>query len=370
MSSRQTERIRVLILIKGLGIGGAETLIAEAAPLWDRDEFDYRVVYMLPWKDQLVTAIGDVGVEVISLDWKRPPGLAATRRWQRLVRSWRPHIIHSHLPAAGLLARLSTPTPLHIYTEHNLVTSYRHLTRLLNRATYGLNHAVVAVSDAVAQSLTGYPGPDLRVIPNGVSVSVSDEEVARARVGLALQPEDRLVVHVGNIRPHKGHDLLIEAAAILLRRLPDVTVVSVGVEKLPGDLTRLRAMARERGVEERVRFLGRRKDARALIAAADVVVNPANAEGLPVSLLEALALARPVVATAVGGVPSVVRHGETGLLVPPGAPEPLAEALIQALSSPSAVEWGKAGADLVQRDFGLERMVRAYESVYREVVNG
>ncbi len=370
MSPRRTDRIRILILIKGLGIGGAETLIAEAAPLWNREEFDYRVAYMLPWKDQLVAAISDVGIEVTPLDWGGPPGLAAMARWQRLVRSWRPDVVHSHLPAAGLFARITTPTRVHVYTEHNLVTSYRPATRLLNRATYGLNREVVAVSDAVAKSLSGHPGPKPQVIPNGVSVSVDDEEVVRVRTELDLRPEDRLVVHVGNIRPHKGHETLIAAGTTLLRRIPNVTVVSVGAEKYSGDLPRLRLLAQDLGVDDRMRFLGRRTDARALIAAADVVVNPADAEGLPVALLEALALSRPVVATAVGGVPSVIRHGETGLLVPPGAPEILADALVRALTSPSAAEWGREGARLVERDFGLEKMVRAYESLYHEVVSG
>ncbi|HEX6220356.1 MAG TPA: glycosyltransferase [Acidimicrobiia bacterium] len=359
-----------MILIKGLGIGGAETLIAEAAPLWDQDEFHYRVAYMLPWKDQLVTAISDAGVEVTSLDWKRPPGFTAMVRWRRLLRSWQPDVIHSHLPAAGLFARITAPTRSHIYTEHNLVTSYRLPTRLLNRATYGVNNAVAAVSEAVGERLSGYPGPRPRVVPNGVSVSVSDEEVVRARAELDLPAGDRLVVHVGNIRPHKGHETLIDAATIVLQRVPHVTVVSVGAEKFSGDLARLRARARDRGIDARMRFLGRRQDARALIAAADVVVNPADSEGLPVALLEALALSRPVVATAVGGVPSVVRHETTGLLVPPGSPDALAEALMRALTSPLAVEWGKEGARLVEREFGLETMVRAYESLYREVVSG
>lgn len=370
MSPQKAERKRILVLIKGLGIGGAETLVAEAARMWDRERFDYRVAYMLPWKDQLVAPLMEAGVEVTPLDWRGAPGSRAALRLRRLVAGWRPDIIHSHLPSAGLLARIVAPRGCHVYTEHNIVTSYRQPTRLLNQLTYGVNRCVIAVSEAVAKSLSRYPGPEPRIIPNGVSVTVTDQQASQARAELGLRPEDRLVVHVGNIRPHKGHVNLVAAAAILLQRLPDVTIVSIGGEKNPGDLERVRLLAEENGVAHRLSFLGRREDARALMAAADLVVNPADVEGLPVAILEALALARPVVATAVGGVPAVIHHEETGLLVPPADPVRLATALEMGLSSPLAAEWGRQGARLVQRDYGLEPMVRSYEALYREVLDG
>jgi len=361
---------RVLVLIKGLGIGGAETLIAQSARHWNRDEFHYKVAYMLPWKDQLVHVLEADRVEVECLHWKGPMSLAAMQRMRRLVRGWKPDIIHSHLPAAGLLARSSVPSARHVYTEHNIVTSYRAVTRFLNRASYGSNRAVIAVSGAVAESLTGYPGPKPRVIPNGVSVDVSDRQIKEARADLGLRPDDPLVVHVGNIRPHKGHSTLIEATTSLLSRVPDVHVISIGGEKNPGDLRRVRDQARELGLSDRMRFLGRIDDARPFIAAADVVVNPADVEGLPVTLLEALALGRPVVATAVGGVPSIIKHEETGLLVPPASPIELADALHRALTSPSAREWGLEGCRLVAQQFALESMVSSYESLYRDVIRG
>lgn len=368
MPPDESERLRVLILIKGLGLGGAETLIAEASRSWDRERFEYRVAYMLPWKDQLVASLEDAGVDVTCLYWERPPGLGAVRRLRSMSRDWRPNLIHSHLPAAGIFARLALPTATHFYTEHNLADSYRQPTRWLNRVTYGRNRTIIAVSDAVAKSVDGYPGPKRRVIPNGVSVTVTSEQASRARAEARLRNGQRLIVHVGNIRPHKGHQTLIEATKRLIAERPDVIVVSLGGEKHTGDLERVRSAARQAGIEQSLRFLGRRDDARAFLAAADVVVNPADVEGLPVSLLEAMALERPVVATAVGGVPSVVRHEITGLLVPPGEPGELAAAMARALSSSSAVEWGIEAARLVDRDFGLDRMVRAYEALYTEVL--
>jgi glycosyltransferase involved in cell wall biosynthesis len=366
----KTDPARVLVVIKGLGLGGAEKLLSEASRLWDGKRFDYRVAYMIPWKDQLVASLEGNGVDVTCLDWERPPGLGAVRRLRALIGDWEPHLIHSHLPAAGIFARLALPASTHVYTEHNLVDSYRQPTRWLNNATYRRNRAIIAVSDAVAESIDGYPGPTPRVIPNGVSVTVTAEQMSRARAEAGARNGERLVVHVGNIRPHKGHHTLIEATKLLVGDWPDAIVVSIGGEKHPGDLERVRSAARQAGIEDNLRFLGRRDDARAFLAAADVVVNPADMEGLPVFLLEAMALHRPVVATAVGGVPSVVRHEVTGLLVPPGEPRELAAAISRALESSAASEWGREAARLVDRDFGLDRMVNAYEALYTEVLDG
>jgi glycosyltransferase involved in cell wall biosynthesis len=256
-----------------------------------------------------------------------------------------------------------------IYTEHNIVSSYRQPTRSINRLTYGRNAAVIAVSEAVAQSLVGYPGPVPKVIPNGVSVSVSPTEIEEVRSELGLEPGHSLVVHVGNIRPHKGHGNLIAATARLVEDDPNVLVVSVGAEKHDGDLARVRESAATAGVSDHIRFMGRRPDARSFLGAADVVVNPADVEGLPLAILEALALSRPVVATAVGGVPTVVIDHVTGLLVPPADPEALATAILTALGSPDAKGWGQAGAELVSAEYGIARMINDYEKLYREVLD-
>ncbi|HEX2369039.1 MAG TPA: glycosyltransferase [Acidimicrobiia bacterium] len=362
-------KARVLILIKGLGIGGAERLIAESAAFWDRRSFDYSVAYVLPWKDQLVAALRAQDVEVVCIGGKRGSSPATALRLRRTIRDRQIDLVHAHLPSTGVMARMTSAVPV-VYTEHNVAHSYREPTRTLNRLTYRRNRATIAVSDAVAESLAEY-GQEIEVIPNGVSVAVTEEATDAVRSELGLSRTDPLVVHVGNIRPHKGHRNLLTAAGPVLARHSETTIVSVGGEKHPGDLAALRTAAVEAGVADRVHFLGRRSDALAFIAAADVVVNPSDHEGLPVALLEALALARPVAATAVGGVPSVVRPGETGLLVPAGDPSALADAVNRLLEDGEmASAMGKAGRALVEERHGLGTMVSEVESVYRRVLGG
>jgi glycosyltransferase involved in cell wall biosynthesis len=364
MSRRQG----ITVLIKGLGIGGAERLISEAATYWDRERFDYRVAYLLPWKDQLVAELESKGVPVVMLGSKRGAGPNSLLRLRRFISESRTDLVHAHLPSAGIIARVASPVPV-VYTEHNLVGSYRLPTRLLNRLTYWRNTRLIAVSGAVAESIAGYPGPSARVIPNGVSVAVSSETAAAARVELGLGPEDDLVVHVGNIRPYKGHSNLVAAAAWLNENRPGTTIVSIGGEKFPGDLARVRDLAREQRADGVIRFLGRRDDALSFMAAADVVVNPSDVEGLPVALLEALALERPVVATAVGGVPALIEDQKTGLLVAPGDPKALATAIDRLLTDRSlAGRLAAAGNFAVLSHHGIEQMVRDIESVYSEVL--
>jgi L-malate glycosyltransferase len=369
MSNGPNDRTRVLVLIKGLGIGGAERLISDGAEHWDREQFDYRVAYVLPWKDQLVEPIRRLGLAVDCLGSPRGLGPVAFRKLRKLIGDWKPNLIHAHLPSAGIMARISSTTPV-VYTEHNIASSYRQPTRSTNRLTYGRNRAVIAVSEAVSESLAGYPGPKPRVIPNGITFQVDAVEVDTVRNELDIGDDQKLVVHVGNIRPHKGHENLIAATKIMSVADPAIQVVSVGAEKHDGDLARVRESAATQSVTDHIRFMGRRPNARAFLAAADVVVNPADFEGLPLAVLEALALAKPVVATSVGGVPTVVVDGVTGRLVPPGDPAALAEGVLEALSSASAQSWGAAGAELVARDHGIARMISEYEEVYREVGRG
>jgi glycosyltransferase involved in cell wall biosynthesis len=360
-------RPTVVIAIKGLGIGGAEKLIAEGARFWSTDRYDYRVAYALPWKDQLAAPLRDLGFPVECFGTKRGMTPVAAMRFRRLVHAANASLVHAHLPAMGAVARLVSGVPV-VYTEHNIADSYRLPVQIANRFTYFRNRAVIAVSDAVADSIAAYPARSRSVIPNGVSVP-ADVDASGVRDELGIDNGTRLIVHVGNIRPLKGHRNLVEAAARLER--DDYLIVSIGGEKNAGDLQEIRGYAAANAVEQKVRFLGRRPDAIRFMAAAEVYVNPADVEGLPVSILEALSLERPVVATAVGGVPSIIRDGETGLLVPPRDPAALAGGIARLLDHPGyAAELGRKGADLIRSQYSLEAMVRATEAVYEQVLRG
>jgi glycosyltransferase involved in cell wall biosynthesis len=359
-------KTKVLVVIKGMGIGGAERLVAEGSRFWNRDDFDYRVAYLLPWKNALVPDLQANGVAVECFGTRRGLSVRALGNLRALCRH--ADVIHSHLPVSGILVRIFSGRIPHVYTEHNLTSSYRPLTRWLNRMSYGRNTAATAVSQGVADSLRGYPGPQVRVIPNGVSPTVKPGSTERVREELGLSSGDTLVVHVGNIRPGKGHDCLVETAAIAVAKDPSLVFVSIGSEKVSGDLARLRGAASARGLAERLRFLGPRPDALDFTVAADIYVNPSEIEGLPVAILEAMAVGRPVVATSVGGVPSVIESGEAGYLVDSNDAAALANRIVELAADPlSRSRLGERGRAVVESRFGLEDMVRSYEEIYEEL---
>ncbi len=360
----------ILVIIKGLGIGGAERLISEAIPFWDRDTFDYRVAYFVPWKNQLVPELEEANVPVAFLGGSRGMDPLSAIRLRSHIRETEAAIVHAHSPATAVVARMVSPAPI-VYTEHNLGDSYRQPTRTLNKMTYSRNAAVTAVSAAVAESVAAFGGPAAAVVPNGVSVTVDPAEVSAARAELSIDEATELVVAVGNIRPHKGHQNLVETAAVLKEKRPQALVVSIGGEKYPGDLDRLKEAAEAAGVTDTIRFLGRKENAREFIAAADVFVNPSDVEGLPVVILEAMAMGRAIAATAVGGVPSVIEDGETGLLAAPGDPDGLAGAIVRLLEDPHLrTTVGAAAAAAVARDHGMAPMIEAFEDIYQRLLSG
>jgi len=358
---------RILVVIKGLGIGGAERLISAGSEFWSTNAFDYKVAYLLPHKDALVPDLKRRGIPVTCFGDTRGVSIRALGRLAKLCRE--ASLVHAHLPATGILARLVAGRTPVIYTEHNLPTSYRPITRAANRATYWRNSVSVAVSDAVERAVDRYPGRKA-LIANGVgpvSEARSSEDVRRH---LDIPPAGKLVVHVGNIRPGKGHDALVDVATRVAMDRPDVSFVSIGSEKIPGDLTRLRARVADAGLNGQLRFLGPRPDAIDFISAADVFVNPSEVEGLPVAILEAMALGRPVVATDVGGVSSVVRHGDTGYLVPALDTQALADRVVALIDDPlTRATMGERGKRLVEESFSLREMVSNYENLYLEVLN-
>jgi len=344
--------------------------VAEGARFWDRDRYEYHVAYVLPWKSDLVADLETQGVPTMCIGGERGLSPTSLLHMRTLIRNLRADVVHAHSPSVGIAARLVSSVPI-VYTEHNLASSYRPLTQVANRLTYGRNNAVTAVSQAVADSLVGYPGPTPIVISNGVSVDVEKLNGQGARSELGIDEGRPMIVHVGNVRPGKGHDTLTRAVAFLTKRFPDCAVVSVGGEKYPGDLDRYRRLAESSGVADSLHFVGRRADALDFIAAADVYVNPSDVEGLPVSILEAMYLQKPIVATGVGGVPAVIRDRETGLLVAPGDAVALAEAVAELLGNAELrTELGTAARSLVVTEYSLQSMVAAFENIYEDVANG
>lgn len=368
---------RVLWLTKGLGLGGAERLLSLTAARLDRSRFDVDVAYLLPWKDAFVSDLEASGVRTVGLGARRTADLGWLRRLRALLVEREYAIVHTHSPVPAVAARalVRSPTRL-VHTEHNLWDRYRFPTFAANAITYARNDAVLAVSDGVADSVRR-PGwarigdvPTVETLLHGVdpdSIPHGAEARTTARSSLGLDDATQVVGCVANFTPKKDHAGLLEAFVTVRRQVPDVLLVLIGSGPLEDEL---RARAAQLGLGDAVRFLGSRGDVLDLLPALDVFVLGSQFEGLPISLLEAMAAEVACVATRVGGIPEVITDDVDGVTVDAGQPATLATALAAVLQNDDRRRRiAKAGRRRVAEAFSIDRAVRRTEELY-EVLLG
>jgi glycosyltransferase involved in cell wall biosynthesis len=307
--------------------------------------------------------------EAASVPVRRAPVGRGDLSWRTLgsilgtVRAFAPQVIHVHeshgLPGAILAARRATPGP-------RLVASRRVDFPLgsLSRLKYSRMDTILAVSQAVRSVLTasGIAENKVVLVHEGVKdrpPAPGGREILQA-LGVPLQA--RLVGNVAQLVDHKDHETLLRAARIVLAALPDCRFLICGDGPLR---TGLESLSGQLGLGSRVIFAGFRSDLDALIPCFDIFCMSSHLEGLGTSLLDAMCFGRPIVATRAGGIPDIVRDGETGCLVPTRNPDALAQALIEAFQSPSRLEqWGQAGRATFLREFTSAAMVKATLAAY------
>lgn len=362
--------VPVTYLITELNTGGAERALERLVLRLDRRRFD-PAVWCLFGPGLVFARLRGAGIPTRCVGMRHKADLPALFRLARALRRGRPWILHTFLFHANILGRLLgrlSGVP-HVVSSERIMELEGPFRRWVNRWTGGLADRIVVVSEAVGRYAAETVGLDpgrITVIPNGVEVGPVPDGAARAiaRERLGLPPEATVIGTVlARMDRQKGVDVLLAAAARLpaLRRGAAILVVIGG---RPDEGVAL-GRATPLGLDGAVRFLGPREDAVALLPGLDIFVLSSRAEGLPNAVLEAMAAARPVVATAVGGTPEVVVHGETGLLAPSEDPAALAAALQELLDDPArAAAMGVAGRRRVEDRFTVERMVEATQELY------
>lgn len=296
----------------------------------------------------------------------------------KVVLHLQPTVVHSYLPVAtfvGSLAGRISRVPLVISAKRALGTHQdRHgLLRALDLAANSLSHRVTVNSVAVRDDVISRDHLDpLRVnlIYNGIDArpfEAASPMRERMREEMGVKPSEAVVTVIANLIPYKGHFDFLKSASIVAGELPRVWFWLVGEDR--GLQPDLEQMARRLGIAHRVEFMGRRYDVPALLAASDLSVLPSHEEGFSNVILEAMAAARPVVATEVGGNPEAVLDGVTGWLVPPRSPEKLAVKMIDLLRDPEkAKRWGERGRKRAKERFTIERMVEEHLRLYQKAV--
>jgi glycosyltransferase involved in cell wall biosynthesis len=303
--------------------------------------------------------------------------LVALAEMVRLVRRIRPDIVHTHMAKAGSIGRLAAricgvPLIIHTYHGHVFHSYFSPLkTRAFRAIERGLGLAtdrIIVVGDGQRQEIASYGiAPLHKLEPIRLGLELGQLLNAEAQRGalrreLAVGSETPLIGIVARLVPIKAHEVFFGAAARVLRAEPTARFLVIGDGERRNELERL---ADGLGLGPATRFLGWRRDMAAVYADLDVVVLTSHNEGSPVALIEALAAARPVISTAVGGVPEVVVNGTTGLTVPPADPATLADGILLLLRDGElAARLGVAGRQHVYPRYDSSRLVDDVKNLY------
>jgi glycosyltransferase involved in cell wall biosynthesis len=368
-------RVRVGFVIHVMQVAGAEMLVTETIRrLGDRID---PTVFCLDAVGALGEQLQAEGTPVICLG--RRPGRDWRLAWRfaRELRQRRIEVVHAHQYTpffyAAAAKLLNGGRPRLILTEHgrnypDLVSPLRRACNrlVLDRLADAVN-ACCRFSAAALNHNDGFAGGRIEVIENGIDLPrygpPADRAALRRRLGLA--PERRYLACVARFHPVKDHATLLDAFARVAPARPDADLLLVGDGSLRGALER---QAQELGITDRVRFLGVRADVPDLLGAADVFTLLSVSEAASLTLLEAMASCLPVVVTAVGGNPEIVRDGREGLLVPRCDAAAAAEAFLRLLNDPAgAARLGAAGRARVEERYHLSRTIASYERLYRRL---
>jgi glycosyltransferase involved in cell wall biosynthesis len=346
---RESDRLlRVVTLVdRASPAGGGETYAAEVARRLDPSRFDRTLVISRWGEDGPGDDDDRAAVESLRADGVKVVGLGRTSRaalwsWRPLLRMLRKEdadVLHAHKFGSNLWGSLLgglARTPVIVSHEHSWSYEGNAPRRFLDRQVIGrLSDAVVAVSREDQRRMTaveGIPAERTAFIPLGIA-GFETATIAEARARLGVGDGVPVVGAVGGLRREKRFDLLIRAVARLRDEGIDVEAVILGEGSERGSLE---ALVGELGLADRVSLPGYRDDVPALLGGLDVAVLCSEREGSPLSVMEYMEAGRPIVASAVGGVPDLIEDGVEGRLVPPGSPEALANAIGEILADPGA----------------------------------
>jgi glycosyltransferase involved in cell wall biosynthesis len=379
---RPDGRLGVVVLVDRLVHGGAERVAADLATHLDPDRFA-TTLCVSRWPDpeharapevpaRLRAAAEAAGVRVLALPRRGRWDVAAWRPLVRLLRSGEVQVVHGHMTGSNVWAVLlgrAAGVPVVVAHEHSWAFTGSPVRRLLDRHLIARgSDAFVACSPEDRRRMIEHeriPPQDIALVPNGIASGRGPSPGRDVRRELGIPAGAPVAGSVGSLRPEKRFDVLVRAAAALVAGRPGARVLIAGDGP---ERARLEGLVRELGLSGSVLLLGARDDVPEVLAALDVAVTCSDFEGAPLSVLEYMEAALPVVATRVGGLSHLIQDGVHGLLVPRRDPAALAAAIDELLGDPARrAAMGRAGRERRRSEFSLEVMVGRVEALYERL---
>jgi glycosyltransferase involved in cell wall biosynthesis len=390
-------KIKIVSLINELLFGGDENRLLSFSRAIDRSRFDHRVICIKRPDVDIESFYGTMrghyaasGIEVIDLDEGHPneniragsPALAFNRatmlartlsRFARYLRSHSIDVVDGHLGPGnlvGVAAGKLTRTPVAVTTYHVEQWEPLWLYRRVHPSVLRTASAVITDSEACGDELRAFmhrPNATITVIPNGIEPPASNRSRGEMRrvLGLPEDPHVRVIGQVATLIPSKGQMVLVDAAKRILRSIPNVAFLIVGFPRDHAYKDALVRRADNLGILDRVRVASYPGNIGDVWKAIDIHAHPTLLDSLPQAIMEAMSLGLPSVVTPIKGIPTMIQHDKTGMIVPAGDSDALALALIQLLDEPArAQRLGCAALDTYRKRYTTEIMTRSLEKLF------
>jgi len=367
-------RLNVLYVAVGLGIGGTEGQIRDLVTNLNQSRFDC-MVCALKGDGQIAKELAAGGVKVRLLKGRGFWDLRVLWRLVQLIREFRPDIIHSFLPPANVVAGCASRlcrVPHFVLSCRDLGIARRWYVRFAERLVSRWASGITCCSDAVRQSVRhrfGGAADRYLTVYNGVTIERFENHERDAEALKIPQVKRTVIGTVARLEePTKGLAVLLEAMALLKKSSDDRAFLLWIVGDGPAKHA-LQNLSERLGLSQDVVFAGERRDVEQILHTLSLFVQPSLSEGFGIAIAEAMAAGLPVVASAVGGIPEVVLHGQTGWLVPPGDPWALAQAIAEGTAHPQqSYEFGRRGWERVKQCFTIQSAARRHEELYERLV--
>jgi glycosyltransferase involved in cell wall biosynthesis len=370
--SKGSEKIRVLHILTDLSAGGAQMLVKNLMFSYDRNRFDLAICSLFPKGETIIEQQLEGVGNIFYLDKKLGPDPKILFRLYRLLKQFRPHVVHTHLYISryALIPSLICKIPVKMHTFHNPAEKeVEKIGKIISWIAFNwLNIQPIALSPAISNSVGNlYKRQNVPYIYNGIPTKdyIRNDDVRKmVRHSLNLSDDILGLITVGRFSPQKNHALMIEAFSKVHAQNKNSMLIMVG----DGDLKpKIESMVRANNLSDYVQFLGLRKDIPELLAAADIFVLSSDWEGMPLVIIEAMAAGKPVVATAVGGVPDMITDQASGFLVKPNDAEAMAQIILKLANDKAlASKIGEVGRKIAQDRFDVSMAAREYEKKYLE----
>lgn len=360
------KKLRVLHVIPSFRTGGAERLVVSLLEATDKERFEAAAVSLYPESGTIIdNEIKGKGLKVYYLDKHLGLDLRMIPELYRLFRTFRPDVVHTHLYVMryALLPAILSRVPLRVHTVHNIAQKeVDRVGKLVHWIAFQLADVVpISISQEVANTTSNVYGRNIRtpVIFNGIPTKHFESKEEKNNV---RGERDLILLHIGRFAPQKNHLLLIESFAQAVQEYPRMQLWLIGEGTLKPEAE---SHVREKRLDKKCSFIVSVPDIRDCLEKCDIFALSSDWEGVPLTILEAMAASKPVISTNVGGVSELVRDEVTGILVPPRDPQALAQGILRLAEDPDLRQrMGDAAQKRASERFDISKTAKDYESLY------